>query len=170
MKETIQEINSMVAAGVIEQYAIGGAVGATFYVEPIATIDLDIFVSFTSSPGSGLISLSPIYSYMTGNGHSVQGEYILVNGWPVQFLAPGNALEEEAIVAATVTDLDGTGVRIMTAEHLAAIALRLGRPKDHARLVQFVEAGILDSGMFDEILSRHGLVNKWKKFETRFLT
>jgi hypothetical protein len=33
----------MQSDGVIERYAIGGAVGATFYLEPIATLDVDIF-------------------------------------------------------------------------------------------------------------------------------
>jgi hypothetical protein len=44
VKETLETINNMQADGVIGQYAIGGAVGATFYLEPSATIDLDVFV------------------------------------------------------------------------------------------------------------------------------
>src|SRR4051812_6401852 len=52
MKETLEVINRMQADGVIDQYAIGGAVGATFYLEPIATVDLDIFVDFPVSHGS----------------------------------------------------------------------------------------------------------------------
>jgi len=45
VKATLQVINEMRAAGVIGRYAIGGAVGATFYLEPAATLDIDIFVS-----------------------------------------------------------------------------------------------------------------------------
>lgn len=41
----------MQADGVIERYAIG-AVGATFYIEPVATLDVDIFVAFRPEPGS----------------------------------------------------------------------------------------------------------------------
>ena len=48
MKTTLKVINQMQADGVIEQYAIGGAVGATFYLEPVATVDIDVFVSFKS--------------------------------------------------------------------------------------------------------------------------
>ena len=44
MKATLEVINRMQADGVIGQYAIGGAVGATFYLEPVATLDIDIFV------------------------------------------------------------------------------------------------------------------------------
>src|SRR5258706_10672269 len=45
VKATIQAINQMQADGVIGKYAIGGAVGATFYLEPAATLDVDIFVT-----------------------------------------------------------------------------------------------------------------------------
>ncbi|MFY9268862.1 MAG: hypothetical protein WAO55_03835 [Candidatus Manganitrophaceae bacterium] len=41
----------MQADGVIGKYAIGSAVGATFYLEPSATLDIDIFVSLQKSPG-----------------------------------------------------------------------------------------------------------------------
>ena len=43
IREVIATINQMQSDGVIERYAIGGAVGATFYLEPIATLDVDIF-------------------------------------------------------------------------------------------------------------------------------
>jgi hypothetical protein len=36
-------INQMVADGVIEDYAIGGATAAFFYIEPDTTYDVDIF-------------------------------------------------------------------------------------------------------------------------------
>src|SRR5205823_8491149 len=52
-------INGMQAAGVIERYAIGGAVAATFYLEPVATLDVDVFVEFHTEPGSQMISRSP---------------------------------------------------------------------------------------------------------------
>lgn len=46
MKATLEVINRMRTDGVIGKYAIGGAVGATFYLEPSATLDIDVFVSF----------------------------------------------------------------------------------------------------------------------------
>jgi hypothetical protein len=51
IKEVIEMINGMEAAGVIERYAIGGAVAATFYLEPVATLDVDVFVEFHTEPG-----------------------------------------------------------------------------------------------------------------------
>jgi tetrahydromethanopterin S-methyltransferase subunit A len=43
IREAIAAINQMQSDGVIERYAIGGAVGATFYLEPIATLDVGTF-------------------------------------------------------------------------------------------------------------------------------
>jgi len=49
----------MQAGGVIEKYAIGGAVGATLYLEPAATLDVDIFVTLPTIPGSLLLTSRP---------------------------------------------------------------------------------------------------------------
>jgi len=87
----------------------------------------------------------------------------------VQFLPPADALEEEALQEAVEVALEGTPTRVVTAEHLAAIALRTGRAKDFARLLQFVEAGILDANKLDSILMRHGLLEKWDQFGAKFL-
>ena len=51
IKNTIAAINQMQADGVIEQYAIGDVVGATFYLEPVATLDVDVFVTFRPEVG-----------------------------------------------------------------------------------------------------------------------
>ena len=144
IKAVIAIINQMEADGVVERYAIGGAVGATFYLEPVATLDVDIFMSFESTPGSLLVSPQRIYDYLTALGGAIEREYIVIEGWPVQFLPPGTPLVAEALQEAEVKDVDGTAARVLTAEHLAAIALQTGRAKDKARLLQFVEAGVLD--------------------------
>jgi hypothetical protein len=55
MRDTLEMINRMQTDGVIDEYAIGGAVGATFYLEPSATEDVDIFVMLPTAPGSSLL-------------------------------------------------------------------------------------------------------------------
>ena len=167
MKATLEAINQMRADGIIGSYAIGGAVGATFYLEPVATLDIDVFVSFQKTP-SPLISLMPIYDYLAARGHKVEKEYIIIGSWPVQFLPPGNALVEEALAQAIETDVEGVRTRVMTAEHLTAIALQTGRAKDYARILQFIESGTLDADKLDGILQRHGLVAKWEQFGDKF--
>ena len=59
MKKTIEILKQMIKEGIIEDYAIGGAVGVIFYTEPTDTKDLDIFIlpKFTSH---GLVDLSSV--------------------------------------------------------------------------------------------------------------
>jgi len=169
MKATLDVINQMQKEGIIGKYAIGGAVGATLYLEPVATLDIDIFISLKSPPGAALLTLSPIYDYLASRGHKIEKEYLIIEGWPVQFLPPGDALEEEALQQAVEVELEGTRTWVITAEHLAAIALKTGRAKDFARLLQFVEAGVLDADRLDVTLKRHGLLEKWNQFGVKFL-
>ncbi len=168
--EVIATINEMQSNGIIENYAIGGAVGATFYMEPVATLDVDIFVSFQPEPGSFLISPQRIFDYLKARGCVMDGEYIIINGWPVQFLPPVNPLVEEALEQGVNCDVDGILARVFTAEHLAAIALQTSRAKDKARLLHFIEAGALDIGRFQDIVLRHNLQAAWQRFETLFLS
>jgi hypothetical protein len=169
IQEVIATINQMQADGVVDRYAIGGAVGATFYLEPVATLDVDIFVAFRAEPGSLLVSPQPIFDYLKARGGTMEGEYIIVAGWPVQFLPAGTPLLEEGLGEAVEKDVDGTRACVFTAEHLAAIALQTGRAKDKARLLQFIEAGAIDVARFQTVLVRHGLVDSWHKFERQFL-
>ena len=96
--------------------------------------------------------------------------YILISGWPVQFLPPTGPLVEEALRDAVTKDVGGTPARVFTAEHLAAVALQTGRAKDKARLLQFIEAGALDAARLQTIIARHGLVGAWQRFEKQFLS
>jgi hypothetical protein len=61
-------INGMLNHGVVGKYAIAGAVGATFYLEPLATADVGIFVMLRTAAGSPLLSLAPIYDYLKARG------------------------------------------------------------------------------------------------------
>jgi hypothetical protein len=169
VKATLEAINQMQADGVIGKYAIGGAVGATFYLEPAATVDLDIFVTLPTSGGGLLLSLAPIYEYLKSHGGKVVDEYIEIGGWPVQFLAPNNDLEQEAVNQAVSTNVEAVRTWVMSAEHLVAIALKTGRAKDHNRILQFVEQEAVDRRKLSRILAQHGLTLKWKEFERKYL-
>jgi hypothetical protein len=169
VKATIQAINQMQADHIIGKYAIGGAVGATFYLEPAATLDVDIFVTLPTEPGGTLLSLSSIYDYLKARGGALEHEHVVIGGWPVQFLPASDALELEALAEAVPATVEHVGTWVMTAEHLAAIALRTGRPKDHNRILQFIEQGAVDKIKLGIIVERHNLTGKWKQFERRFL-
>lgn len=156
----------MVENGVIEQYAIGGAVAAIFYVEPINTSDLDVFFS-TKDPGSDLGVLAP--KYLSDLGYEAQGETIEIEGWLVQFLPVFNPLVEEALEQAKEIEFERTTTRVMTSEHLVAIKLQTGRLKDQARIQQFLEHKVVDRAGLAAILERHNLTDKWNEFERDYL-
>ena len=99
----------------------------------------------------------------------IASQYVVIAGWPVQFLPADTALLQEALAAAMEKDVDGTPARVFTAEHIAAIALDTGRAKDKARVLQFIEAGVLDLDRLHRILGRHGLTGRWQEFERQFL-
>ena len=144
MKATLEAINQMQADGVIGEYAIGGAVGATIYLEPAATLDVDIFVVLPQ--GGSLISLSPLYDYLKKKGATIRGEHIVLGEWPVQFLPPANDLQKEAVATALPLVIEDVTTRVMSPEYLVAIALQTGRSKDYLRILQFVEHEAARSG------------------------
>lgn len=158
----------MVKAGVIEQYAIGGAVAAIFYIEPINTNDLDIFFELKTSR-SEMAILAPLYEYLSALGYEAQGEAVNIEGWPVQFLPVFNPLVEEAVEEASEIEFKRTKTRVMQAEHLLAIMLQTGRLKDHARIVQFMEHQVINEERLDDILMRHRLIEKWQRFKSAHL-
>ena len=170
IKQVLMTVNQMQADGVIDNYAIGGAVAATFYLEPVATLDVDIFVAFRPEPGKLLVSPQPLFDYLLTHGCSMESEYVIISGWPVQFLPPPSPLVEEALLQARKMDVEEVTTCVFSAEHLACIALQTGRPKDKARLLQFMESGVLDKTCFQNMLIRHGLQEQWRRFEAQFLT
>lgn len=119
--------------------------------------------------GQVLITLVPIYDYLQARGGKLEGEYVVVDGWLVQFLPPADALDEEALVEAIETSVEGVRTWVMSAGDLVAIALRTGRPRNHARILQFIEQSAFDRPRLQSILKRHGLVSKWEQFESRYL-
>lgn len=166
MEKTLRVINRMEADGVIERYAIGGAVAAIFYIEPFATYDLDIF--FAAGVSGGLITLTPIYEYLARKGYKAEGEAVNIEGWPVQFLPTYNPLVAEAVEQAVEIKFKRTPSRVMSAEHLFAIVLQTGRAKDYARASEFLGKGVVDAERLKDVLSRHRLIGKWRELSRRF--
>jgi hypothetical protein len=162
MQRTLQILNELEQTGVMSRYAIGGAMGATFYVEPILTFDLDIFVLLPQTRG-GLLTLAALYDALRAKGYVEEDECILIEGVPVQFLPAYNDLLEEALQEARDTMYEGTPTRVLRAEHLAAICVQTGRDKDRERVRLLREQAALDQDYLAGILTRHGLEGKWKE-------
>ena len=158
MKEALKVLAELVAGGVIEDYAIGGAMGATFYLEPVVTMDLDVFVLFKDN--TSLLPLQPIYDALKKRGYQPDErmpECIDIGGTPVQFLPVYNQLLEDALSHAVSFDYDGVLARVLPAEYLAAISVQTGRAKDKLRVQSFLASERFDRKRFAEICAGHGL-------------
>jgi len=116
-----------------------------------------------------LVDSQPIFDYLRACGHSMEGEHVVIGGWPFQFWPPNGPLLEEAIKSAITFEIEGMTARVFTAEHLSATALQTGRAKGKARLLQFFESVALNAARFENIVNRHGLAELWKRFKGQFL-
>jgi len=163
MEQTLKVLNALERDGVLGRYAIGGAMGATFYVEPLLTFDLDVFVLLPQSD-SGLITLSPLYEALRERGYQEEAECVLIEGVPVQFLPVYSALLEEALREAHETLYEQTPARVLRAEHLIAICVQTGRDKDRQRVRTFLEQASLDRSLLADTLQRHGLEAKFQSW------
>jgi len=143
-----------VAAGLIEDWALGGALAAIYYVEPFTTYGADIFFIPTDK---GLTAGIPaIYAYLQAQGWQIEREHLLVRGFPVQFLA-AQGLTEEAVHEAERIDYEGVPAKVLRAEHIVAVAASVGRAKDKARIEQLLQQADLDKTQLESILQRHKL-------------
>jgi len=151
----------------LDNYAIGGAIGAVFYIEPFATQDVDVFVMMDTE-ASGLVTKIPGWDYLKERGYTRhRGEAIVVEDWPVQFIPVSNPLEVEAYLNAEVLDFEGEPVRVVLAEHLVAIMLRTGRMKDLARAEMFFSQKAIDKNLLLDIVRRHKLDEEWLSFQAQ---
>ncbi len=86
----------------------------------------------------------------------------------MQFIPVGNALDKEALAKAEPTEIRANGgkvrARIMKAEHLVALALHVGRPKDLQRIGQSLDEKAVNLKKLDAVIARHKLRTAWKAF------
>ena len=160
MEKALQVLNELERKGELGRYAIGGAMAATFYLEPVLTFDLDIFVVLPGTAG-GLLTLAPLYQALRARGYTADGDCVMIEGIPVQFLPAFNPLLEEALAEAREVTYGGTPTRVLQIEHLAAIAVQTGRAKDRQRVNLFADEAEMDQSRLKAILDRYGLEAKW---------
>ena len=166
MKKTLEVLNRLVSEKVIDDYAIGGAMGAMFYVEAVTTMDLDIFVLFPDD--SDLVPLSPVYGKLKEWGYlpdEHEKECINIEGTPVQFLPAYDALLQEALVQARSFDYEGVETKVMLAEYLAAICVKTGRLKDKLRVQMLQLSKGFSESQFLGLLSNFNLKERFDKWQ-----
>jgi hypothetical protein len=160
MEATLKVLNELEREGVIARYAIGGAVGAIFYMEPFLTYDLDVFVVLPQT-GGGLLTPGPIYEALKRRGYEADGECVIIEGMPVQFLPAYNPLLEEAMAEARETPYAESMTRVLRPEHLAAIMVQTGRDKDRQRFATFMQEAEQDADYLGGVLARYGLTERF---------
>jgi len=163
MERTVKVLNQMKSEGVILDYALGGAVAALFYMEPIETHDLDVFISLPPTQSRPLLSLDGVYHYLSTKGYLPEEDHVVVEGVPVQFLVASTPLVEEAMNEASELNYGAQKVAVMRPEHLVAIMVEVNRPKDRIRLVLFLDQVSLDLERLSAILKTHSLQKKWTR-------
>jgi hypothetical protein len=166
MRALVELLDAMKATGVIQDYALFGAMAQMRYTEPVATLDADVLVLLGPEPG--LDALGPIYQFCNKRGYLPQGEAILVGDWPAQFIPAFSPLTEEAVREAETGEIGGLPVRVVSAAHLAVVALSVGRAKDYARILALLEVGAVSREQIKDLALRHGLGREWEKFLRRF--
>jgi hypothetical protein len=168
MKKVVQILNEMKARHVFDLYAIGGAMAATYYVEPFQTEDIDVMFCPVASEQNSLLLLASVYKFLGEKGFEYEREMVLMYGYPVQFIPVYSPLVEEAVKEANTILVEGEPLHVMSPEHLTAIMLATGRAKDYARIALFLESHAIALPKLMRILEHHNLSQKWNDNQYRF--
>ncbi len=156
--DTLRALNTMKAEGVVQEYAIAGAMAIVFWTEPVPTWDLDVLVFLPPGPGP-LVSLQGIYRWTSARGYPIHKEHVIIEGVPTQFLASPGQLGDEAIETAATLEYDGVTTRVVLPEYLVALYLqpeaRTAKRRERAAMLR--EWPGLNRQRLDAILKQHGL-------------
>jgi hypothetical protein len=157
-RDALQVLDSMKNEGVIEEYAVAGAMAILFWTEPVPTFDLDVLV-FLPDSGESIVSLDSIYRWSEARGYPASEEHILIEGVPTQFLPSPSPLADEAIETAATLDYEGVPVKVVKPEYLVALysepSARTAKRRERSAML--LEWPGLNRELLDEILDRHGL-------------
>jgi len=154
LADVLRAANDLVSAGLIKDYALGGALAAIYYTEPITTYDADII--FVASDKTLSAGIPAIYSHLQSKGWRIQREHLLIGDFPVQFLA-ASGLTEEAVREGRPVQFEGVPAKVFRPEYIIAVAASVGRHKDFARIEQMLEQVKIDKALLADILRRYNL-------------
>ncbi len=167
MKATLEKLNELARAGIMEKYAIGGGIAHFYYIEAGTTYDLDVMVVMKLQQTS-LISMNPFYEWARSNGYEILDEHIVIEGIPVQFLPAYNPLIIEAVEQAREVELFGIKTFIIQPEYLMAIMLDTNRPKDRERLLRFFAECSFSQELFMTVLQKFKLTEKYTALRAKY--
>lgn len=162
MREIGELLNDMRTAGVIRNYALHGALAQVRYTEPVATLDADVLVVVPQE--DRLDVLRDIYRFCEMRGYHPEGEAVRVGAWPVRFMPAYDELTREAVEQARTEDVEGVPFRVIRPLHLALLALRTGRRKDHERVDALLDAGAVQRDELEREARCRGLTKEWERY------
>ena len=156
--DTIAAVNDLKDRGLVQEYAIFGAVAQAFWDEAIPTFDLDVLV-LLDAPQGLLVDWGPLYEWARERDYTLQAEHILISGVPVQFVPAPDALAEEAVKAAAIKQLSGIPIRIVRPEYLIALWLQppANSPSRKERAAKLRESGQVDEALLAHLMAKYNL-------------
>ena len=113
-------------------------------------------------------------SYLKARGYDFEGEFLFIEGVPVQFLPAEDTkgVAMAALEAAAAVSYQGTSGSIptwvITPEYLIAIALEVHRSKDYERVSRLLSQASVNRALVDELIGRFGLSEQWSIFLRRY--
>ena len=160
-RDVLLLLNRLKAEGVIDDYAIGGAVAVSLWAEPVATQDLGVIVTLAGDRHP-LDPLRPLLDWFKQHGHAFAGEHVLIAGVPVQFLVAWSPLVREAVATAAETvydpaDPQSPTLRLIRPTYLVAMWQTdqgADTPRRRERAAHLRAAGLVDETLLTELCSR----------------
>src|SRR5438094_7967993 len=141
LADVLRAANELVSAGLIKDYALGGALAAIYYTEPFTTYAADII--FVASDKTLTAGIPVIYSHLQSKGWRIEREHLLIKDFPVQFLA-ASGLTEEAVRNAKRIEYEVVPAKVFRPEYIIAIAASVGRHKDFTRIEKILDQVKMD--------------------------
>lgn len=148
-------LNELKRDEVVSEYAIAGALALLFWIEPVATYDLDVLVFLPEASGP-IVSLAPIYRWAERHGYRTDKEHIIVESLPVQFVPAHSALADEAIETAAELSYGNTRTRVVRPEYLILLYLEgsAATLKRRERAAALRESGKIDDALLHALAQR----------------
>jgi hypothetical protein len=163
MEKALKILNEMKRKKLISAYAIGGGVAAIRYMESVLTYDVDIFF-IPTTPDALLLDMTPLIEFLKTKGGKADKECVILEGVPVQLIPAYNDLVVDAVNKAEPVMYGKVKTRILRKEHVLAIMLQTGRPKDLLRMGQLFEQAPPAMAGWIRLLKKYGLIEKWKRY------
>jgi hypothetical protein len=147
-EKVIRRLNRLKKTGVLRDYAIGGAHAVAYYLEPVKTLDLDIFLFVESDEDFYIFR-----TYFKKAGFKIRGTHVVIDDIPVHFL-PGSLhpFINEAVKKAKRIRVRNIPTKVLTVEYLIVSLLMAFRLKDKMVIPDLLEMANMTK--LNEIIER----------------